>query len=297
MKTWMKASICIGLSFMFCFMSIGYAELSDTLNISGTAEIDIPEGLFIIDVIIQGEQNVDHHSEEYLPYTTTLDSTIDRKNSGAGTVTYAITVFNNTKLTYSYRGLYYQVGLSGYNGNGTYTEGRRPVKTYEYINGAGSKVLGVSTNFPSGKIVKPGEELIFYATYSIGSGMDANTDWRTLINFQFGINVDGEKEAIDIVVNKFLDILNTSSTYNQLVDVLDNKYDGTYWKSNYIGNVKGSTSDDSLAVNTLFAGQLQITVGSEQMDATVMIKHENIDGNEATGDDYTAYYGNTSYSG
>ena len=297
MKTWMKASICIGLSFMFCFMSIGYAELSDTLNISGTAEIDIPEGLFIIDVDTQGEQNVDHHSEEYLPYTTTLDSTIDRKNSGAGTVTYAITVFNNTKLTYSYRGLYYQVGLSGYNGNGTYTEGRRPVKTYEYINGAGSKVLGVSTNFPSGKIVKPGEELIFYATYSIGSGMDANTDWRTLINFQFGINVDGEKEAIDIVVNKFLDILNTSSTYNQLVDVLDNKYDGTYWKSNYIGNVKGSTSDDSMAVNTLFAGQLQITVGSEQMDATVMIKHENIDGNEATGDDYTAYYGNQSYSG
>ena len=43
-----------------------------------------------------------------------------------------------------------------------------------------------------------------------------------------------------------------------------------------------------MAVNTLFAGQLQITVGKEQMDATVLIKHENLDGNTLTGDDYVA---------
>jgi hypothetical protein len=43
-----------------------------------------------------------------------------------------------------------------------------------------------------------------------------------------------------------------------------------------------------MAVNTLFAGQLQITVGKDQMDATVMIKHENLDGNTRTGDDYVA---------
>jgi hypothetical protein len=101
--------------------------------------------------------------------------------------------------------------------------------------------------------------------------------------------VDGEREALEVVEDKFLNILNTTSTYQQLIDSLDNKFDGRQeWTSNYIGNVTGSSSADSVAINTLFAGQLQITVGKEQLDATVMIKHENLDGNRLTGDDYTA---------
>ena len=119
--------------------------------------------------------------------------------------------------------------------------------------------------------------------------MNSNTDWKTLINFRFGINVDGEREALAVIEDKFLNILNTTSTYDQLIDALDNKFDGYQeWTSNYIGNVVGSSSEDSVAVNTLFAGQLQITVGKEEMDATVLIKHENLDWNNYTGDDYTA---------
>ena len=94
------------------------------------------------------------------------------------------------------------------------------------------------------------------------TGRNANTDWKTLINYQFGINVDGEREALEVIESKFLNILNTNSTYEQLIDALDNKFDGRQeWTSNYIGNVTGSSSEDSVAVNTLFAGQLQITVG------------------------------------
>jgi hypothetical protein len=291
MKTWMKMSFCIGFSFLFIFMSIGYAAITDTLNIRGSAKVEIPEGLFIVDITTKNETNVDKNQVEHLQYTTTVDSLINRK-SDTGSVTYEITVLNNTRLTYSYRDLYYQLNLSDYNGNGTYEEGRwNNRKTYEYINNTGSttKRIGVDTYFPNGMIVKPGESLVFEVTYTIGTGMSANTDWRTLINFQFGINVEGEAEALAVVEEKFLDILNTSSTYNQLVDALDNKFDGRQeWTSNYIGNVVGSTSADSMAVNTLFAGQLQITVGDDQMDATVMIKHENLDGNHMTGDDYVA---------
>ena len=76
-----------------------------------------------------------------------------------------------------------------------------------------------------------------------------------------------------------------------MLDPLDNKFDGNQeWTSNYIGNVTGSSSADSIAVNTLFSGQLQITVGKENMDATVLIKHENLDGNTLTGDEYTLRY-------
>lgn len=292
MKTWMKTSFCIGFSFLFIFMTIGYAALTDTLNVKGTAKVEIPEGLFIIDISTKASSNVDKNEVEYLQYTTTVDSLINRRNNNAGSVTYQITVLNNTRLTYSYRDLYYQLNISDYNGNGTYEEGRwNNKKTYEYINNTGSttKRIGVAPSFPNGKIVDPGQSLVFEVTYTIGTGMDSNTDWKTLINFQFGINVEGEAEALAVVEEKFLDILNTSSTYHQLIDALDNKFDGTQeWTSNYIGNVTGSSSADSMAVNTLFAGQLQITVGNEQKDATVLIKHENLDGNNMTGDDYVA---------
>ncbi|MBR2721197.1 MAG: hypothetical protein IKB75_00260 [Clostridia bacterium] len=281
MKAWLKILLGISLSFMCIFSCVGYAALSDTLGITGTARTDIPEGLFITNVATQGTNRVDSNVVSYLKYTTTLDSTIDRSNSGAGSVTYRITVWNNTKLTYSYRGIYYQTNLTGYNGNNSVstTNGNRNIGVVCSLASASSEA----------KKVAPGESLDFTVTYTVGRNMDAYTKWKTLVNFQFGINVDGEREALEVVEDKFLNILNTPTTYAQLIDALDNKFDGRQeWTSNYIGNVTGSSSADSMAVNTLFAGQLQITVGEEQMDATVLIKHENLDGNTLTGDDYVA---------
>ncbi|MBR2354445.1 MAG: hypothetical protein IKA76_08100 [Clostridia bacterium] len=286
MKMWMKATICISLSLMCIFSSIGFAALSDTLGVTGTADIDIPYGLFITSVTTDTNNvtNIDKNIVEHIPYTTTVDSILSRSRS-TGKVVYKITVLNNTKLTYSYRGIYFQEDLAGYNGN------------IHVSTSTGRSNIGVVCSLANAsaqaKKVAPGETLEFTVTYTVGSSRNADTDWRTLINFQFGINVDGEREALEVVEEKFLNILNTMTTYERLVDALDNKFDGVQeWTSNYIGNVTGSSSEDSMAVNTLFAGQLQITVGDEQMDATVLIKHENLDGNRLTGDDYTATHTN-----
>ena len=98
--------------------------------------------------------------------------------------------------------------------------------------------IGVVVYFPNGSIVAPGEKLTFQVTYTIGKDLDSKTDWKNLINFQFGINVNSIDAATDIVVAKFLNILNTTSTYNELIEVLDDKFDGNQeWTSNYIGNV------------------------------------------------------------
>ncbi len=242
---------------------------------------NIPEGLFITAVDTSSTKNVDSNEVNFIEYSTTINSTINRARSGTGTVVYNVTVYNNTKLTYTYRDFYYQTSLDGYNGNG-------------YLSTTNSRSkIGVTVSLAKAtadeKIVRPGETKEFTVTYAVGSSMNANTDWATRINLRFGINVDGEREALDVVEKKFLDILNTKTTYDQLIDVIDNKYDGRQeWTSNYIGNVVGSSSEDSVALNTLFAGQLQITVGKDQMDATVLVKHENLDGNTMTGDDYVA---------
>ena len=244
---------------------------------------NIPQGLFITSAypVDKDIKNVDHNNVSFVEFTTTLDSVIDKAKSGDGKVVYTVTVYNNTNLTYSYRDFYYQTTLEGFNGN-------------NYLSTSnGKSKIGVSVSLATAsaqdKIVKPGDKMSFTVTYTVGSSMDANTDWATRINLRFGINVNGEREALEVIEKKFLDILNTTTTYNQLCDVIDNKFDGYQeWTSNYIGNVIGSTSEDSVAVNTLFAGQLQISVGKDLMDATVLIKHENLDWNNYTGDDYTA---------
>ena len=288
MKTWKISVTCILLTFLCLFSSLGYAAVSGAMRVSGSVKNDIPYGLFITSVTTKSTSNTDKNLVEHKEYTTTVDSTISRKGNSAGTVTYTVTVLNNTKLTYSYRGIYYQTNLTGYNGN-------------NYVATANNRskigvVCSLANASAESKKVEPGQSMTFTVTYTVGAGMNANTDWKTLINFQFGINVDGEREALAVIEEKFLNILNTPTTYEQLIDALDNKFDGRQeWTSNYIGNVKGSSSEDSVAVNTLFAGQLQITVGREQLDATVLIKHENLDGSTLTGDDYVAT--NTSNGG
>ena len=115
---------------MSCFIGVGYAAISDRLEMRGSVSVSMPEGLFISGIKVQGTTDVDHQSVSFIPYTTTVESIIDKKNdttttSGgngwwpnwgqttttttyAGTVTYEITVYNNTKYEYAYRDLYYQ---------------------------------------------------------------------------------------------------------------------------------------------------------------------------------------------
>jgi hypothetical protein len=55
-----------------------------------------------------------------------------------------------------------------------------------------------------------------------------------------------------------------------------------------------------MTVETLFAGQLTMMVNGQAQKAWVLIKHENLDGNENTGDDYTVrfnQYGDITYRG
>jgi len=266
---------------MFSFIMVGYAALTDSLSISGTMEADTPKGLFITSVERDGNvSRLDVYNASFAEYSTTVTVGLSKSNNSyAGSVRYKITVLNNTTLEYAYRGLYYQPNASGYS------------NSYISTSNANNKI-GIVTDFPNGTVVAPGGSLEFYVTYTIGSQRNtfsASRTYTTLVNYQFGINVETEEAAREAVNDKFLNILNTTSTYEELVDVLDNKFDGSQeWTSNYVGNVGSATSDDAVAVNTLFAGQLQMIIDGEVRTASVLIKHENLDGNRKTGDDYVA---------
>ena len=275
MKMWVKCLACFSLLVVFLFTCFGYAAITDNLNVTGTADVSIPSGLFITSIKTVSSSNTDKNEVFFLDYSTTVNSIISRR-SGAGTVVYEITVLNNTEHEYAYRDLYY---MTSYGNN-----------SYVSTSNAKNK-LGVVTSFPNGKLVAPGESLTFTAKYTIGRSVSSSLNLDTLLNFQFGINVDSVDKAYDIVHNKFLDILNTPTTYQQLVEVLDDKFDGSQtWTSNYIGNVGNAVNNDMMTVESLFAGQLTMMVNGKAQKAWVMIKHEDLDGNELTGDDYSLNY-------
>ncbi|MBO7196352.1 MAG: hypothetical protein J6V80_03365 [Clostridia bacterium] len=286
--------VSVALSFMFLFMTVGFAALTDNLTITGKVKVDIPSGLFIVDITESKKPSgLDKATYGYIGYSTTIDTTLSKSSDRtAGSVTYTVTVYNNTKYEYAYRGLYYQSNLSGYNNNLVSTSN-------------GNRNIGVVVSFPNGRIVAPNEELQFTVTYTLGSDRNtfpARNDYKNLLNFQFGINVESQAAAIDAVHDKFLNILNTKTTYDELVNKLDDKFDGSQeWTSNYIGNVSDAVDADSMTVETLFAGQLNMVINGVVTPATVLIKHENLDNNPNTGDSYTIKYNNsstpTTYSG
>ena len=276
-----NVAIFVIFSLMFSLIAFGYAALTDTMGVRGTAEVNTPEGLFITSITRKSQSGLDVYTSTFAEYSTAVTTNLSKSSDRtAGSVTYVIRVFNNTKHEYAYRDLYYQTSVY----NNSYI--------VENQTTAQNKNINIVTKFPNGNTVAPGDFLEFEITYTLGSDRNtfrANQTFNTLVNYRFGINVETEAAARDAIAAKFQNILNTTSTYEELVDVLDNKFDGNQeWTSNYVGNVGNATSDDAVAVNTLFAGQLQMIINGQIKPASVLIKHENLDNNTKTGDDYVA---------
>ena len=295
MKIWLKAVIGAALSFMCLFTCIGYAELTDRMTISGTANAEPPEGIYITNVSVASTFYASSASQNQIDYSTSVDSTVNiqyyggSRNRKYGNVKYEITVWNNTPYAYAYSGINYVSSLSGYDAN-QYLGGDMTVTVTD--KDGGSFV---------GDIVSPRERVVFYATYTVSNTSICNTDLKTLVNYEFGVNVESVGDvALDAVLVRFSDILNDTSSggaYETLIDKIDDKYDGDKdWKATFIGNVVDAHNEDTETINELFQDKLSLTIDGVVTNVTVLIKRENLDGNTATGDDYVATAnGNSTY--
>lgn len=280
MRTKLNVLVCIVLSFSFLFISLGYASLSDTLTIQGQAKIDIPSGIYIISMERSSSSRLDVENSTYLAYSTTLDSSLSKTTRNrTGTVTYKLVVFNNTSYEYAYRDVYYQEGLESNNSIGS---GITVSCSLDNASAANKKIA-------------PGATKELTVTYTLGTSLSQNTTFRTIVNLRFGINVDSLAQAHNVLMEKFAEILNSASSYAELTDKINDKFDGNQeWTSNFIGNVDGSHTADSVTMNSLFGGRLQMVIGDQQQTVTALIKHEPIDGDDTTGDSYTVTYNNGS---
>lgn len=172
MNKWIRVLCGLVLSFGCVFISLGYAALSDTLHVSGTADATAPVGLYITEIThISGP---DLHADSVYP--TNMSATIT--GARGETAVYQITVYNNTSNTYIY---------SGTAVSDVYADVQRKVEITASSDRGNTNQFSttVAANYVSGVTLQeigPQETYTFYTTYTLTDNVTAG---NIMVNYQF----------------------------------------------------------------------------------------------------------------
>ena len=104
MTVFTKSLVCILLLFSFVGMIIGYAALTDNLGIYGDAEVDGKPfvGVYIYESAVYSINNVNSVSANH--YHPTNFSSVTNAAAANTSITYRLTLHNNSHVTYWYLG-------------------------------------------------------------------------------------------------------------------------------------------------------------------------------------------------
>lgn len=263
----LKLLIAVVLSFSTAFIGIGYAQLNSAINLETTVTGTMPTGIFISDVSETQGITINTYYSTILNSEVILDSTDDEK-------TLTITLYNNSAGNYVFDDVEYDADIfDGYTNN--HIEFTHTLKKSQKIEAKTELKFTITFAFINGYTTTQTESL------------------RSILNFRW---IDEDKEVNIAVSENFKEILNDSTKHNELTSAMDNNYDGKQaWTATYIGNVAGSSDDDSELLQKLFGG-LSLDISGNNVQVTCIIKRENIDGNDNTGDTYSIDNGtNTTY--
>ncbi len=254
-----KAIIALFLVCSFAFVLIGYAALTGELSVGGSVSASAPpKGIFIINVEVVAAQNVTDAGSEYTT-PTTLRSVVNA--TGGGSITYKITVENNSDVTYWYRETAYLSDLAGTDNALLGTANGITVTVKD-------KLADTAATFDNEDWVPPHTTRDFYAVYSFGDTAVGSV--TTLVNFSFGGKLASYADEI-------LAILNDPEKYEAISDAFDTAY------SQSGATVLGNVGADKALFDTLFGSDLTL----DGKPVKIMIEHSNVDG-KTTGDSYAA---------
>ena len=288
------AWLCLLISFMTLFLSVGYASVADTLIIDATASYTIPDptGVVIENIAVVGGAAQTTKSS-FMPSTT--NAIISLSGTSGQFATYEIT-FKNYSTTVKYA---FNEVISP-----------SPVEDNAYLNNG----LTVSTRLTDGTDAKyaaiaPGAELKIRATYTIGNGLPQSIS--TLFNYEFIVHVDSAGDyAAEKSLERFAEILNSDTTYTAeeasallgqtvtepmtkmeiLQEIMSTQGGGWLDTGYYVGNVvtnPAAGSKEALhskVLAELFAGDLSLnlydpsTNTMKETGMTCLIKEQEICG-------------------
>ncbi len=197
-------------------------------------------------------------------HPTYISSVLDSLQNNA-TVTYKVTVYNNTGVTYWYLGPSWN-DATGSNALIGVSNGIT-ITTKDNYNDSGN-------SFNTQDWVPPYTTRDFYITY--GYGINAlGTGINLSISLDFGIKMDSVQDNFAAILND----TTSANGYHYLEEVFNQHYKET--GSTVIANV----GDDEQIFNNLFGGTPTINLDGKEVPVTIMIQRENVD-DRVTGDSY-----------
>lgn len=275
MKRWLKIICGVALSCMCIFACLGYAQFSDDMLAEGSVTVIAQDGVYITNVTQSGTNGSVATVNGYT--MTVLNSKTVLGNGGSATLTYTITVYNNTDIDYGYNAMIYTVGAN----------------TFDNEN------IVVTPQIERRTVVESNGYLTFDVVVTYKDGKQAsNKELNSIITYEFlpldDIPEDEDEIAVSGVLEQFRKILNNEvighpGSYNELMTQMDASSANDRYNASYIGNVQGASDYDVALLAELFQGQLSLNINGADTPVTVMIKNEEIDGNTTNGNEMTIY--------
>lgn len=269
MALYKKLILCIALLFSSLFIGVGYAELTQSFTVYGSIYGEPPKAVYITDVIItEGDKSDPLQSNIEFFSTTLVSSKVVLGNNKNATINMQITVFNNTDITYGFSAIKYAIGNS----------------TYDNEN-IGVRLLDLEIRDP----LNAKESLIFNVQFYYTSNDTSNVELNSLIQYEFlpltEIPEDSGEIAANDATEQFINILNDPEQFNLVIEQLEDYENQDRLNSSYIGNLSGSSEADLKLIEELFDGKLLININGVITEVTLMIKREDLDNNNSTGDE------------
>lgn len=247
-----------------CSISVGYANVTDILNIQGTSEYTPPEGVFITEVHTVDGVTINSYVKTVLNSKTDLGS-VDSK-------TINVVVYNNSNVVYGYNVMKYAVGT----------------ETYDNEN---IEITTTMKQKDENWKVEPYGYLTFPVTFTFKKGANkSNKILNSVVEFEFlpfdEIPDNIEETTVSNAMDRFEQILNTPEENAKLTEYMNNT--GNDRNNSYISNVSGANNNDKAAIEELFSGNLHVNINGEQHDVKIMIKRENAN-SSYSGDEMVIY--------
>ncbi len=274
MKALTKILLSVTVSLMCLFLCVGYAQLSDTLVLTGGVDFEPPKAIYIHKIdnlqtdgvtVNQKPTNIGYPSTKMMS-----EFVFSAKNAS---VTFDVYIINNTEFDHYYDVIEEYSSLEGIGGSFSYAS------------------TSLSVSVAQGTKVAVGEMAKFTVTIKY-TGSSKNQTRRMLHEFDFVLDSKDLTQAASTgVTDRFAKILNneldTDVTYLYNGGNVTVPKDSTYetmeknmeWSSsgNFIGNLDGADGDDKALITALFGDTLLFPVGDqEDVPVTVMVKKSEV---------------------
>ena len=252
-------TVFCALFFVLAFLSVGYATLSDTLNVTSRVFTGVEPWLYVATAeISSGDVGYRGGNSSLTEPAGILSLTADF--SEGDTVTVTVTVRNNTDLNFVFK------SVTAPTVEGTDTNTGLAVEGVSGITAEEALASGAVTS----------DITVTLKATDTGASLVSAT---LMFNFGFASEEDKDEAVVNKASESFLTALNDPDVLVDIQDAMSSNAGGYKFGGDYVGNVAGDTSSsDTTLIKSVFGDTLKNVSlnGTVANECTVMIKEKDV---------------------